>query len=252
MVGATAQLGLLATLVVASFAIEAASGFGSMVVALTVGAAWFQVSELLAWLVPVNLVLSTWLVVANRRAVAWRFLGARMLPVMLLGLGAGVVVAKAGSPLALKLAFGLFVVAASALLLKDAAAKTAPAPLPGWGRALGLFGAGVVHGVFATGGPLAVFVTARELPDKAAFRATLSVLWAVLNVLLVGLMVRDGAVNAGTLRTSALLLPALGLGLGAGELVHRRLDEERFRAVVAALLLVAGLVLSASSWRALA
>ena len=62
----------LAVLVLVSFFVEAAAGFGSMVVALTVGALFSPVDELLGLLVPVNLVLSTYLVARNRAHVDWR------------------------------------------------------------------------------------------------------------------------------------------------------------------------------------
>ncbi len=39
-----------------------------------------------------------------------------------------------------------------------------------------LLGWGVVHGAFATGGPMAVFVSGRVLTDKGRFRSTLSTL----------------------------------------------------------------------------
>ena len=49
------QTALLAGIVAVAFLVEAAAGFGSMVVALTVGALFFPMPSLLGWLVPVNL-----------------------------------------------------------------------------------------------------------------------------------------------------------------------------------------------------
>jgi uncharacterized membrane protein YfcA len=240
-------LGLLALIVFASFLVEAAAGFGSMVVALTLGALWFSVNELLAWLVPVNLVLSAYLVARDWRSIRWRFLATRMVPLMALGLGLGTLVAtQAAQTSWLKPTFGAFVMAVAAWQLR---ASTSTRPLPALGRITALVGAGVIHGIFATGGPLAVFVAARELPEKAAFRGTLSMLWLVLNVLVMPRLVADGDVTTQTLSTSALMLVPLALGIGAGEWVHHRLAEEKFRRVVAGLLLVAGGVLLMQSLR---
>lgn len=240
---------ILAFIVFTSFLVEAATGFGSMVVALTFGALWFNVNELLGWLIPVNMVLSTYLVVRAWRFIEWRFLGTRMIPLMALGLLLGTLVAaRANEAIWLKPLFGAFVIAVAAWQLKTALEPSqVAAPLPAPARIAALFTAGVIHGIFATGGPLAVFVSARELPDKAVFRGTLSMLWLVLNALVLPRLVLDGQVTATTLQTSALMLLPLGLGIAAGEWVHLRLAEARFRIVVAVMLLIAGTVLVSQS-----
>ena len=243
---------ILALIVFASFLVEAATGFGSMVIALTLGALFHPVNQLLGWLVPVNMVLSTYLVVRGMRFVKWDFLLKRMLPLMTIGLIVGTLAATGAAQTTwLKPAFGLFVLAVAAWQLRSALKPTEPiAPLPAPARIAALFGAGIIHGIFATGGPLAVFVSARELPDKAAFRATLSMLWLVLNALVMPRLVIDGDVTVETLETSALMLIPLGLGIGAGEFIHHRLDESRFRIIVAVMLMIAGAVLVAQTGRA--
>ncbi len=238
----------LSVLVLVSFFVEAAAGFGSMVVALTVGALFSPVDVLLGLLVPVNLVLSTYLVARNRAHVDWRFLWLRVVPLMAVGLGIGTALTRVVNATVTKPLFALFVVVVAASQLRQALSKTASAPpLPEVARVIGLLGAGVIHGIFATGGPLTVYVSARELADKHAFRATLSAVWVVMNALVMPRLVQDGAVTLDSLRTSALLLLPLGAGIVLGERVHASLDERRFRIAVAGLLLVAGATLLVGS-----
>lgn len=241
---------ILAVIVLVSFFVEAAAGFGSMVVALTLGSLLFPVNELLAVLVPVNLVLSAYLVVRGLGAVKWRLLLVRWLPLLAVGVGAGSLVATRASEAAwLKPAFGAFVVLVATWQLASTlrpALGAGALPLPA--RVAALLGAGAIHGVFATGGPLVVFVAARELPGKAAFRATLSTLWLVLNALVMPRLVLDGQVTTSTLATSCWMLLPLGAGIGVGEWLHHRLDEGRFRVLVGVLLLLAGAVLAVQSW----
>lgn len=238
----------LSVLVLVSFGVEAAAGFGSMVVALTVGAFFLPVEALLGLLVPVNLVLSIYLVGRGWLHVDWRFLLVRVAPLMALGLAVGtlltrVVNASSGKPL-----FAVFVMAVAVSQLRQTLAPVGTgAPLPAVARIGGLFGAGVVHGLFATGGALAVYVAGKELADKHAFRATLSALWLVMNALVMPRLVQDGQVTATTLTTSGLLLLPLIVGTALGERVHHALDERRFRIAVAVLLLGASLVLFAGS-----
>lgn len=241
---------LLAGVVLLSFFVEAAAGFGSMVVALTLGSLAFGVNELLAVLIPVNMVLSAYLVLRGWGAIEWRLLLVRWLPLLAVGLALGTVVAARASEAAwLKPAFGLFVVLVAAWQLASTLRPELGAgalPLPA--KVAALLGAGAIHGVFATGGPLVVFVAARELPGKAAFRASLSVLWLVLNALVMPRLVLDGHVTTATLSRSAAMLLPLGAGIVAGEWLHHRLDERKFRLLVGALLLAAGAVLAIKSW----
>lgn len=242
----------LAGLVFVSFLVEAAAGFGSMVIALTLGALVLPVDALLGVLVPVNLVLSAWLTLRGRAHVDVRFLLRRVLPAMAVGLAVGTGLTRVVDASVAKPVFAVFVLGVATLELVRAARGKAgeEQPLPAPVRVGGLVGAGVVHGVFATGGPLVVLVSSRELADKHAFRATLSALWLVMNALVMPRLVQDGAVTATSLTTSALLLFPLGLGTLVGEWVHRVLDERRFKLAVAVLLLLAGAVLLVGSVRA--
>jgi uncharacterized membrane protein YfcA len=240
---------LLALIVFLSFLVEAAAGFGSMVIALTLGALWFSVDELLLWLVPVNLVLSLWLVARGWKAIRFAFLFRGVGPLMGLGLiGGSLIATQAATAWWLKPLFGLFVIAVAIWQLRATLApSTTSTPLPLAARVTALLTAGVIHGIFATGGPLAVFVTARELPEKSEFRATLSMLWAALNAALLVKWVFDGALTSSSLTTSAWMLLPLLAGIGVGEFIHHRLDERRFRIAVAILLLAAGTVLTLKS-----
>jgi uncharacterized membrane protein YfcA len=235
-------------LVAVSFLIEAAAGFGSMVVAVTVGALFLPVDALLGLLVPVNLALSAYLVARGVRHVDRRFLWSRVVPLMTVGLVVGTALTRVVDAQVAKPLFGVFVVGVALWQLKAAlAAEAVLRPLPEAWRVAGLLGAGVIHGVFATGGPLAVFVSARELPDKHAFRATLSALWVVMNALVVPRLVQVGAVTGETLQQSALLLVPLAVGTLVGERVHAAVDEKTFRVAVAGLLVIAGGVLLVGS-----
>ncbi|MFT3710248.1 MAG: sulfite exporter TauE/SafE family protein [Archangium sp.] len=240
----------LALIVFTAFLVEAAAGFGSMVIALTVGALFFTVEDLLLWLVPVNLVLSLYLVARSWKSIRWPFLLKGVAPLMGLGLLLGTLVAtQAANATWLKPAFGLFTIAVAiwqlTSALKPATSEASPLPFPA--RAAALLGAGAIHGIFATGGPLAVFVTARELPNKTEFRATLSMLWVAMNAALLSAWALSGKFTQGSLKTSALMLLPLAAGIAVGDWLHHRLDERRFRITVAAMLLIAGAVLTANS-----
>ena len=157
----------------------------------------------------------------------------------------GLVFARFRAETWIKLVFSALVIVLSLFELVTLRKKSdeRAQPLPGPIAATALSTAGVVHGLFACGGPLVVYVVSRTLRDKASFRATLSALWLIMNVVLVATMVRAGTIGGASLLTSAALAPPLLLGLVVGNRLHERLDERSFRVAVFSLLLVAAAVL---------
>ena len=254
-----ALLGLVALL---AFTVEATAGFGSVVVALTLAAWFLPIDRVLVSLLPVNVLLSGYLTLRYRRDVDGRVLARRvfawMVPGMLLGMAPAALVGVwpglaggAGTGDLIRGVFAAFVVALAAGELwrarqgTTADTRALPAPV----AATALVGAGVVHGLFACGGPLLVYVVGRELTDKARFRATLSAVWLLLNAALLVPRLAEGALDREALTGSGVMLVSLVGGLAIGERLHHRLPVARFRIAVFALLLVAGLALLARSVR---
>ena len=230
-----------AGVVALSFAVEATTGFGATVIALALGVHLFSLGELLPVFVPLGLPVSAWLALRGRAHVDRRLLLTRILPWMGLGLGVGLAVFERASHELLRRVFGAFVVALAGLeLVRLARARQDdPAISPSAARAA-LLGAGVMHGIFSTGGPLLVWALGRSLAEKRAFRATLSCVWLVLGSTLTVAYAVNGHLDGQTLRATAALVPVLGFALAAGEWAHHRLDERRFRVLVYVLLLGAG------------
>ena len=235
---------LLSAVLGLGFIVEAVAGFGGTVVAVSLGARWFPIDLLLAWFLPLNLGLSSYLAIRHRRHVETRLLGRRILPAMLLGLAGGTALSQVLSAERGTAVFAAIIVAVAVFeLVRLARAAPEPAVLPAPIQLAVLAVAGVVHGLFATGGPLAVAVINRSVPDKSTLRATLAVLWLSLNLLVVTRLVVDGVLGARSLPVSAALVPALVVGIVAGELIHRRVPERPFRWLVAGLLGVTGVLL---------
>ncbi len=240
-----------AAIVFLAFAVETVAGFGATVVTVTLAAFLMPIEAILAVFVPVNVVLSTYVVLRHRRGVDARLLARRVVPYMALGVAAGMILVRLRGAGWLQPAFAAFVVILAVLeLARMRRPQDDARPLPSALAGTALAGAGVIHGLFACGGPLVVWVVGREVADKYRFRSTLSALWLTLNVFLVGAWIADGAITRASLVGSAILLAPLGLGILVGERVHAWLPERRFRAAVFLLLLVAGLALLVRTLRA--
>jgi len=232
----------LALIVLFAFAVETMAGFGATVITVTLASHLLPISEVLSALVPVNMVLSGYLVVRYRREVDWPIVRRRGLATMGAGVLVGLALYRMHGHEWMKAVFAAFVVVLSALELVRLrrAPREAVAPLSVTARTTALVAAGVIHGVFACGGPLLVYVLGREIGDKGRFRATLSAIWLLLNGALVANLVLAGHLGRKSLQTSGVLLVSLGLGVFLGEQAHARMPEARFRVTVFALLLIAG------------
>jgi hypothetical protein len=232
----------LVAIVALGFVVEAALGFGATVVVVGLGTLLMPVGPLLAAFLPLNLVLSSWVVATDRRHVSWRVLLRELLPRMAIGLPIGFALVRVLPERATLRAFGAFVIALALreIVLLRRGDGAAAAPLHARVRDVALVAAGVLHGAFGVGGPLAVFVAQRDLPEKSTFRSTLSSLWLCLNTAMVAAMAARGSYDRATMTAIALLIPATAIGITGGMALHRALPERAFRRVVLGMLLVVG------------
>lgn len=212
---------------------------------MTFGAHLFPIPTLLPVIVPLGLVLSIWLAWHNRAHVDRRLVVRRILPLMGLGVLIGLTIFERASNDGLRRALGLFVVAvATAELwrtLRTRGEPGVPRPLGPFATRVTLLGAGVIHGLFSSGGPLLVYALGRLPIEKHAFRATLSTVWVALASTLTLAYAWQGRVGAESLTATATLLPILATAFVVGDWAHHRLDESTFRTLVYVLLILAGL-----------
>lgn len=236
---------LLALCVGTAYTAEAATGFGSIVIALTLGAQLYPVPDLLPLLVPLSVMLTTYIVIRNHHHVDRALLFGRVLPRMGVGLVLGLLIFVTISTAWLTTGLGVLVVAIAVIELwrSVSGAHAEARPLGSLQFTGVMVGAGIMQGAAASGGPMLVYALGRLGLPKQTFRASLAVVWLVLNVVLVASYVATGRLDAGTARYTALLVPVVLVALALGNWLHHRLDEDAFRKVVLALLGVAGVAL---------
>src|SRR5512143_1626908 len=101
----------LAAIVFFAFTTEAAIGFGSTVIALALGVHLYPIHQLLSTIVPLNLVMQSYMVTRHRDHIAFDLMLRRILPWMGVGVAAGLAVFQYASSDTLKRIFGIFVLA---------------------------------------------------------------------------------------------------------------------------------------------
>lgn len=230
----------LAAIVSLAIALESIVGFGATVLVLSLGTWILPVQALLPAYVPVNTVLSASIAWRDRAAVDGALLRRRVLPLAAAGLVVGLALYRYAARPELQRAFGVMVVVIGLGELRKVLWPPQNLHLSRARSNVFMFAGGVVHGVFGTGGVLIVAALAGDRMEKTRLRATLAVLWLLLNVAMVGNFVAHGAMGATSLRRSAMLLPAVLLGGWIGDQVHRRVADRPFRVAMALVMMAAG------------
>ncbi len=233
----------LGLFVFVAYTVEAVTGFGSIVIALSLGALLLPIPELLPVLVPLNILMTGYLSVRHWRSLHWPTLLRKILPLMALGTAVGYAIRPILADTALKAALGILIVwfAGRELWQRYRAAPVSPLA-PGLARSL-ILGAGATHGLFASGGPLLVYALAGTPLDKTQLRTTLIAVWFCLNCSLTLAYLMDGTLLPSVPRLLGYM-PVVAAGVLIGEWLHHRIDEQRFRQLVFALLMLTGAALA--------
>lgn len=230
-----------------AYTLEAVTGFGSVVIALSLGALLLPIDQLLPILVPLNICMTGYLVHRHRQQIDRRLLLGTLLPGMLIGTLLGYWLLPYLDTQTLKVGFGALIVWFAGRELWRLRRASVLSQRPAWLARVITLAAGLSHGLFASGGPLLVYGLAGTQLDKARLRATLVTVWFTLNSLLTLAFLLDGRLLP-VLPQVLTYAPLLLLGVWLGERLHRRFDERHFRLAIYILLLVTGILLLAP-WR---
>jgi len=171
---------------------------------------------------------------------------AALLAGSLAGIPVGILLLDWIDPEALKILVGLTVIAASVLVYRVREVRAI--------RAGGMpaVAAGVVSGVLrastSMGGPPAVLYLLGVEKDVEAFRGTILAFFLPMSLVTIVGLAAVGRVTPDVVRTSAIALPALVVGLVIGAWLRYRVREELFRLLVLMLLILTsvGVIVSAS------
>jgi uncharacterized membrane protein YfcA len=236
------ELLFFAAVIVLSYAIRGGAGFGGLTVPLL---AWILSLKTVAPMVTFLGVLSSGaILLRDHRHVAWRD-ALRLLPWCLAGVLAGLYFFVTLDARTLARALGVFVLLYGAYSLHatfrapSATALPHRAVAPLMGSAAGFVGTlfGANAGMF-----FAIYLDLLR-HDKYRFRATVAAILLGLGLLRGAGYVAVGAFDREALLACAAALPLMGLGIVLGNHIHARLDQLRFKRLVAVVLIASGVPL---------
>jgi len=223
--------------------VEAVSGFGSTIITVTLGSNFFDIEFLLPIIVPLNIILSTYIVSRYFRYIDKKFVLRNIFPFMGVGLLIGIFVFNFLKGFFLKKIYGLLVIILSIKELYFYFNKIDASYLSKNKSNLFIFLSGIIQGMYASGGPLLVYGLSSTKFTKTVFRSNLSLVWLISNLILTINYYNKGNLNFSTIKYTIILLPIIIIGIFIGEKIHNKINEITFKKIVYFLLLLAGLSL---------
>lgn len=159
---------------------------------------------------------------------------------MLVGMFAGIQICQiVASEEVLLTMYGIVIVAVALKNLCIHSQKQLPPALLG----IILLLAGIIHGMFVSGGALLVIYATQVLKDKEEFRATVAPIWVVLNTCLMFTQVRNGLVEPADIRLILISIVPLFAATWIGKKLVKRVSQKVFLNLTYALLLISGISL---------
>lgn len=233
------HLALAMAAIIAAYAVFTLVGFGSALMASGPLAQVIPVGKIVPMLALLDCVGSTLRGWRARHEIATAELS-RLLPGMLLGQLAGVLLLSSMSPSLMAIALGLFVVWQGAKGLVQR--TTPPGSAPPRAMVHGMLG-GVLGGLFGSGGFVYAAYLERRLASRAAFKATQAALIALSTAWRIILCTWVGLLDAQLVITALLFLPAMGVGVFIGHHIDLRMSREQLFRLLNGLLIASGMSL---------
>lgn len=238
-----AAIFIFGLIVLVTHMLEGITGLGATVLALPFAILLFGIGVAVPVLVILALFLSFYILAVSYRNILWKEY-AKISLLAGLGLPLGIWGFSALSEKMLKILLAAFMLAVSVRGLY----VTMKRPGRGSGVLRRLSPAflvlgGGMHGAFSSGGPLVIVYATEAIPDKSRFRATLSMVWITMNLILLGQFAARGYVTPEVQRIALCALPFVIAGAVIGNRVHKRVRESTFVKMVYGILLVSGAVM---------
>ena len=226
-----------ALIVTLGYTVYGLTGFGAAIVAIPLLAQFFPLRFAVPMMLVFDLFTGLLLGLKNRQHLSRPEL-LRLLPILSVGMLAGVTLLVHVNERWLLLLLGAFIVGYAVWSLTR---RLAPTPISArWALPAGLVG-GAFTALYGTGGPIYTIYLARRLPDKTQLRATIGVLIFGTALIRLALFTGSGFYRqAGLLPLAFALLPCALIGYLAGSRLHARLPTPRVVQAVWLLLIVGG------------
>ena len=231
---------LVAVIVLITHTLEGITGFGCTAIAMPFTIMLVGVTVAKPTLTILGFLLSLYIVIISFKDIVWKeFI--RIVAFVGLGLPVGLwAFNKLPEKLLIKfLAIFIILIAIRGIYIAFTSRKSTN---PANNTLLNfiLFLGGCVHGAFTSGGPIVTIYATEALPKKNNFRATLCMLWVILNGIIIIQTAAKGLITSDVIKLLEVTIPFLVIGGVLGNWAHHKIHDTYFSKIVFIILLITG------------
>ena len=215
--------------------IQAITGFAGAPLAMPLCIALVGISDAKASITLIFLLSSAVVTFSNLKYIAWKKL-AVMILLMIIGIIPGLWLYDKLPIKALMIIYAVIVILIGIwkLLARNSGDLKKP-----W-TYVTLIMAGIMQGMFTSGGPFVALYASSEIKEKKIFRATVSSVWTILNIYLCWNMYRQGMYTENACQLTLWSLLPVAAGIVMGSLINRKIKQTTFLKLVYVLLILSG------------
>lgn len=112
---------------------------------------------------------------------------------------------------------------------------------------LSLIIAGIIQGLFVSGGSFLAVYSVAKLPDKREFCATVNAVWAIVNTVMITTYIIGGTLTTQMLKMAGIAVIPILVAIWLGGLLTKKVKQELFLKLVYIFLILSGIVLLISN-----
>lgn len=232
------ELALFLLIIFSTNLIQGITGFAGTVLAMPFAIMIYGIDVAKPSLTILALLAGLLIAVRGYRHIVWKEFF-KILVVMFIGVFIGEYIYSFLKTELLLQIFSVFVIAVALMGLLGKKKRE----LPDLALDLILLLAGVIHGMFVSGGPLLIVYAVKKLPEKNQFRTTVSMIWVALDIYLIIKQAMAGLMTNFTLSVTLWSVPALLIGVFIGNRMAAKMSQEAFLKLSYILLIISGVSL---------
>ena len=180
--------------------------------------------------------------VTQYKYIIWREL-AKMVGVMLLGVLGGLWATGRIRLDFLLIIYAVIVIAIGVRKLFFPQKKEVSVPV----RNAALAVAGIMQGLFVSGGSFLAVYAVAQIKEKREFRATVNAVWGILNLVMIITYITGGLMTREVLTMSGIAIIPTVIAIWLGNLLSKHIRQSTFLKIIYIVLIVSGIVLLISN-----
>lgn len=229
---------LFQIIILVSNVLQVVAGFGGNMIAVPFSIRLFDLASVKMVLNTFSLVGCIILMLQTWKDINWKEM-TKMTVGMIAGMAAGVVIISVAALDFLMYGYAVFVIAVGLCKLF----LTQQINCPKYLLMLVIFVAGIIHGMFLSGGTMLVIYAISVMKDKAQFRATLNCSWVITGLIY---MIYDAAAGNFTkvnIIRSLIGIATLAVSMPFGNYLFKKIDKDRFLKMTYIIIIIAGVTM---------